>query len=1254
MATRATGTTPSALTGAGVVLVLFLALLALAPAGASAVVPDALWNGCETGSGAGQCLIPRGIATDPTTGNVYVADQLNQRIDEFTIWGTFVKSWGWGVRNGDPELQSCTTLTECQGGASGSGKGQLSFPQGIALDGTGDVYVVDWSNHRIQKFDPSAGPNEDEARFLLTFGGEVNKTKSEEPGSSEAERNLCTAASGDICQAGTEGSGSGRFGHWPLGSYVAVASDDSVYVGDENRIQRFDSAGEYIESIPLPGETVQSLAIDTSGGPNDGDLYVARCNLANFCVQTLTVPGSKPDVLRLNSAGAVLGTLAVPDPQGLAVDADGNVYAVDGVKLDDLTQVNIHKFGPTGSELPGFPFFDGFDASIGIAASSACGISGADFYVANAIFANSYVRAYAPPPDPTLCPPPEVSPRIEAQYPTSVQSSGATLKADISPEFWPDTTYYVQYGTGKCSEGACDQEQPLPPGSKLTSQVTDNAVRTAGVFLGGLQPGTTYHYRFVAQSSGGGPVIGVGGEVGIDGAEGSFTTFPVAPEPKADCPNQAFRSEASAALPDCRAYEMVSPLDKNGADVSSGEIAKGFTASTKSSANGDRLAFGAVRSFSDPSAAPLTNQYLSTRGASGWSTAALSPPRSNPPLWPPGFTGQFKAFDEDLCGGWFVQDSALALVPGAPPGVANLYRRDYCDPSGQYELLSTVTPPKTGFGPGESSPEYYIPMPQGFSADQSHTVYRAPASLAPEACQTVGIMQVYLSGPEGPPRLISVLPNGHGTCTDSSAGTLEDTTDGFRENSLFNAISPDASRVFWTDSGSTLVAGQGIIGTGPGRLYLRLNATEEQSPVAGGSCTEPTLACTRLISSSPLTRYWGADSETTKAIYTVETSGKEELFEYDVEAATSKSIAKGVTGVAGIGEDASRIYLVSTEALTGAQQNSEGEEAQAGARNLYLYEAGVGFVFVARVSSIDTFGDIKPTFRSTRLSPDGLHLAFTSQARLADYDNTEVAAGLPAREVYLYDADGSGGPGELRCLSCNPSGARPRGRNLGSSQAPRWTAAKIPGWTEQLSPTRLLSADGDRLFFESYDDLLPRDSNGKKDLYEWQRASGEEACTKAGADLYVPSAGGCLSLISSGQSAEDTELIDASEGGRDVFFTTGSSLLPQDPGLVDVYDARVNGGYPPPAKPPAICEGEACQGAAFAPNDPTPASAAFKGAGNVKDSVSRSRCPKGKRKARKGGKSRCVPRKRHKQADRKRATQKQTPHQQASSERRAG
>ncbi len=187
------------------------------------------------------------------------------------------------MRNGDPELQTCTAQTGCLAGLAGAATGRLSLAFGVAVDSAGDVYVVDRINQRVQKFDPNAGPDEDEAEFLLAFGGEVNKTKTEEVGSTEAERNLCTAASGDVCQAGTKGAGDGQFGNWaPVSAYIAVGPNDEVYVGDENRIQRFNTGGDYVESIALPGETVQSLAVDTSGGVNNGNLYVARCDLARL------------------------------------------------------------------------------------------------------------------------------------------------------------------------------------------------------------------------------------------------------------------------------------------------------------------------------------------------------------------------------------------------------------------------------------------------------------------------------------------------------------------------------------------------------------------------------------------------------------------------------------------------------------------------------------------------------------------------------------------------------------------------------------------------------------------------------------------------------------------------------------------------------------------------------------------------------------------------------------------------------------
>jgi hypothetical protein len=141
----------------------------------------------------------------------------------------------------------------------------------------------------------------------------------------------------------------------------------------------------------------------------------------------------------------------------------------------------------------------------------------------------------------------------------------------------------------------------------------------------------------------------------------------------------------------------------------------------------------------------------------------------------------------------------------------------------------------------------------------------------------------------------------------------------------------------------------------------------------------------------------------------------------------------------------------------------------------------------------------------------------------------------------------------------------------------------------------VLSEDGKRLFFNSNVPLVPGDTNGAMDVYEWE-APGSGSCTTE-KPAYHALNGGCLYLISSGQSPTGSEFYDASPDGRDVFFNTESSLLPRDPGLVDLYDARAGGGFAEPSAQ-AECEGEACQSPPAPPQPPTPASGAYVGPPN--------------------------------------------------------
>ena len=94
------------------------------------------------GGGAGQLDYPYGVATD-SSGDVFVADAGNNRIDEFSAAGAFVRAYGWGVVDGQGQFETCTST--CQPGIGGGGAGQFDYPDGVAVDSSGDVYVADRS-----------------------------------------------------------------------------------------------------------------------------------------------------------------------------------------------------------------------------------------------------------------------------------------------------------------------------------------------------------------------------------------------------------------------------------------------------------------------------------------------------------------------------------------------------------------------------------------------------------------------------------------------------------------------------------------------------------------------------------------------------------------------------------------------------------------------------------------------------------------------------------------------------------------------------------------------------------------------------------------------------------------------------------------------------------------------------------------------------------------------------------------------------
>jgi hypothetical protein len=237
-----------------------------------------------------------------------------------------------------------------------------------------------------------------------------------------------------------------------------------------------------------------------------------------------------------------------------------------------------------------------------------------------------------------------------------------------------------------------------------------------------------------------------------------------------------------------------------------------------------------------------------------------------------------------------------------------------------------------------------------------------------------------------------------------------------------------------------------------------------------------------------------------------------------------------------------------------------------------------------------------------------------SDASLTGYDNRDAISGAPDEEVFLYDANAS----RLRCASCNPTGARPAGV-LDESNYPgflfdhafiwseHWLAADIPGWTGSPNPVyqpRYLSDSG-RLFFNSNDALVPRDTNGTWDVYEYEPV--EVGSCKGTDTTFNEASDGCVGLVSSGGAAEEAVFSDASRNGEDAYFLTSSQLVPQDyDHSLDLYDARVcTAASPclavPPATPPPCTTGDSCKPAP-APQPESygaPSSETFSGVGNV-------------------------------------------------------
>ena len=267
------------------------------------------------GTGDGEFSYSYGIATD-LSGNVYVSDTTNNRIQKFDNDGNFITKWG--ANDGD--------------GTSGAGDSEFNNPRGITTDSSGNVYVADMGNGRIQKFDSSG-------TYISQFACNAQSVALDSFGNifivGSEEIQKYDSSGVFISQFGTSGSGDGQFSGL---SDIAIDSDNNIYAVEENgnRVQKFDSAGTYVSQFGTSGsgngqfDIPRGIALDSSGNIYIADTYNDR-------VQKFYNSGTFIELIGSDFSDAILA-------YSVAASADGGAY------VPHLGQV-FESFGSSNNEV---------------------------------------------------------------------------------------------------------------------------------------------------------------------------------------------------------------------------------------------------------------------------------------------------------------------------------------------------------------------------------------------------------------------------------------------------------------------------------------------------------------------------------------------------------------------------------------------------------------------------------------------------------------------------------------------------------------------------------------------------------------------------------------------------------------------------------------------------------------------------------------------------------------------------------------
>ncbi len=693
------------------------------------------------------------------------------------------------------------------------------------------------------------------------------------------------------------------------------------------------------------------------------------------------------------------------------------------------------------------------------------------------------------------------------------------------------------------------------------------------------------------------------------------------------CPNETRRSElGSTLLPDCRAYELVSPVVKNGWEV---QVRR---------ANESHVTMTSFGSFVGNNQASVFDLYDAGRSANdGWLTAPVDEP--------PGFVnagngeGNLKLENSDLNSGIDV------LAPLSSSSAHNLYIRDL--PSGSpSEVGPMLSPAAVESNLSAVVADRLLSLPSAsadlgsvlFAIEGPTTEFNGANYLWPgdgtvdntgSGRFPFGFFSLYgyRSVRNSTPELVGVDNERHliSQCGTSLGFPREGVFTYWQARESYNAISGDGSHVFFTAAGATRgPEGNGCTDAGTGRgpsadeLYARIDGLETVS-ISEPALGVPGRPCTGLcredenqenghtrsagvfqgaseggskvffLTSQPLVN---ADEDETPDLYVAEVGGESGHSEVtrlvQVSHDANPGEAAEVQGVTRVAGDGSRVYFVARGVLT-KEANPVGAISLPGADNLYVYDTNTGrTAFIGDLcSDAETSGLVSDSLCPRGLNaktpeekglndlqnwqakderpadvnsckPDlcevGRFLVFASYAHLTPDDTSGVA------QIFEYDAENA----TLVRVSVGQAGFSDDG-NM-SAESPRII---FPSYTDNQNPAPQLttvSADGAFVVFQSNEALTSQAAEGYGNVYEYH--DGEVSLISDGQDRSSGFTGG-----------SSTSLLGMDESGTDIFFTTADQLVPQDGDTqVDVYDARIDGGFGPIAAPPT-CDADGCQGA---------------------------------------------------------------------------